>query len=114
MRMAELTWREVCGLKQPGMHRVGKGLYLQITKAGSKSYILRYRLNGRSREMGLGGFDLVGLAEARDVANDYRKLVKQGIDPIEYRNGERLRRKMAQHARYLRLPDIWRIGCQRH
>lgn len=99
MRKAEPTWREVQAMQSPGVHRVGKGLYLQITGSGARSYLLRYRLNGRSREMGLGGFDLVGLAEARETATEYRKLVKQGIDPIDHRNRERIALRMAQEAR---------------
>lgn len=99
MRKAEPSWREVTALNRPGVHRVGKGLYLQITSSGARSYLLRYRLHGRSREMGLGSFDLVGLAEAREAATEYRKLVKQGIDPIDHRNRERIALRMAQESR---------------
>lgn len=98
MRKAELSWTEVKALQKPGVHRVGQGLYLQVTGAGARSYLLRYRLNGRSREMGLGSFDLVKLADARETAMEHRKLIKQGVDPIEHRNRERLAARLAQEA----------------
>ena len=99
LRKSEPTVREVWALKRPGVHRVGTGLYLQIAESGARSYLLRYRLNRRSREMGLGSFDLVGLAEAREMATEYRKLVKQGIDPIDHRNRERVAVRIKEESR---------------
>lgn len=77
--------------KTPGYHADGGGLYLQITGTGAKSWIFRYRLHGRlsstgkplAREMGLGSFTDVSLAEAREKARMARKQVAEGIDPIE-------------------------------
>lgn len=71
----------------PGMHADGDGLYLQVTAAGARSWILRYQINKRRREMGLGPFPLFGLADARQRAQDARRLLADGIDPIEHRNG---------------------------
>lgn len=80
----------------PGMHADGDGLYLQVTPAGARSWILRYQINKRRREMGLGGFPLFGLADARQRAQDARRLLADGIDPIEHRNG----RTAAQGAKW--------------
>jgi Arm DNA-binding domain len=52
----------------------------------SKSWVFRYQVNGRTREMGLGSFNTFGLRDARDRATSCRKLLADGIDPIELRN----------------------------
>ncbi|TWB29343.1 uncharacterized protein DUF4102 [Nitrospirillum viridazoti] len=52
--MAKLSARTVASLNTPGMHPDGDGLYLRITETGTKSWIFRYQLQGRRREMGLG------------------------------------------------------------
>jgi integrase len=75
-------------VRKPGMHADGGGLYLQVT-AGGASWIYRYMLNGRSREMGLGPLALFGLQEARAKALDARRLRHGGIDPIEARRAAR-------------------------
>jgi integrase len=63
----------------------GKGLWLRVARGGSKSWIFRYMIAGRSREMGLGSVDDVDLEEARELARDARRLVREGADPIENR-----------------------------
>ena len=72
-----------------GMHCDGGGLYLQCTKGADgsvrRSWLFRYVIKGRERQMGLGSVDEVGLADARDRAAECRKLRESGIDPIEYR-----------------------------
>lgn len=78
-----LTARKVDTIKTPGLFADGGGLYLQVTAAGAKTWIFRYSLAGRRRDMGLGSTSLVGLALAREKAQEARKLVKDGIDPIE-------------------------------
>ena len=67
-----------------GMHHDGAGLYLQIKPGGAQSWIYRHRLNGRTRDMGLGSRVDVGLVKARDKASAARALVDDGIDPIEH------------------------------
>nr|WP_247897135.1 site-specific integrase [Azospirillum argentinense] len=69
------------------MHHDGHGLYLQVTETG-KSWVYRYTLHGRSREMGLGPFHTISLKEAREKAAACRKLKLEGIDPLEHRNRE--------------------------
>jgi integrase len=78
---------------KPGMHPDGGGLYLQITKNGA-SWIYRYMLRGRAREMGLGPLVLFGLQEARAKALDARRLRHEGVDPIEARKAARLRERL--------------------
>jgi len=74
----------------PGLFADGGGLYLQVTKSGAKTWIYRFMMSGRRRDMGLGAVHTVSLAEARDEALRCRQLVRQGIDPIEKRKAERL------------------------
>jgi hypothetical protein len=58
-------------------------------KCGSKSWVFRFMIAGRAREMGLGSLDVVSLGEARERARKWRRLVKDGVDPIEARNARR-------------------------
>lgn len=86
--------------KVPGMHAVGDppGLYLCVA-GGGRSWILRYSLNDRRRDLGLGSYTDLTLAEARDKAREKRKLVSQGIDPIEAKREQRDARTVAQSKR---------------
>ena len=74
------------GRKGPALLSDGQGLNLQIMPSGSKSWTLRYMLNGKSRSMGLGAYgegnNGVSLGKARELAAEARALVKRGIDPI--------------------------------
>jgi integrase len=81
--------------KRPGMHADGGGLYLQVTANGA-SWIFRFMLNGRSREMGLGPLALFSLQEARERALDARRLRHAGIDPIEARDAERAAKRISE------------------
>jgi integrase len=74
--------------KKPGRYPDGDGLYLQVGPNASKSWLLRFQLDGRERFMGLGKYPLFSLAEARDRASDHRKLLADGIDPIEARRAD--------------------------
>lgn len=88
--MNRLTVRQASTVGE-GYHADGAGLYLQVTGAGARSWIMRYTLRGRAREMGLGPLAVVSLAEARQRAQDARKLLHQGVDPIEARERDRAR-----------------------
>ncbi len=84
-----LTATKVQRFKAPGMYPDGAGLYLQVTGENSKSWLLRYSVRGKAREMGLGSLRKVSLAEARRKAADCHKLLEGHIDPIEHRNTAR-------------------------
>jgi len=83
----ELTPLEVRRLSAPGRWSVGgvDGLALQVTASGARTWTLRLRLAGKQREMGLGGFPSVTLAEAREKARAYRAKAQHGADPIAER-----------------------------
>ena len=80
-----LSARRVATRRKPGYYPDGGNLWLQISKGGAKSWIFRFTLNGRAREMGLGSLDTFSLVEARIRAGDSRKQLDAGIDPIEAR-----------------------------
>lgn len=84
----KLTDREVRAAKVPGYYGDGAGLYLQVSSGGTKSWIFRFTLRGRQREMGLGGFPDVSLARARDKRNAARELLAEGVDPLEVKRTE--------------------------
>lgn len=84
-----LTARQVATLGE-GYHADGGGLYLQVTATGARSWIFRYQLAKRRREMGLGPVSAVTLAEARQGAHECHRLVARGIDPIEERRRGRI------------------------
>lgn len=69
-----------------GYYSDGGGLYLQVSVAGSKSWIYRYTSGDRTRDMGLGSLNDFGLAEARQRAQECRQQRAIGIDPIEARD----------------------------
>jgi integrase len=83
----ELSPLEVRRLSQPGRWSVGgvDGLALQVTESGARSWVLRVTVAGKQREMGLGSFPSVPLAEAREKARAHRAKVEQGDDPISTR-----------------------------
>jgi hypothetical protein len=89
MARLRLSARSGADTTAPGLYGDGDNLYLQIGPEGGKSWSCRFMLRGRQRQTGLGPVDLVSLAEARDLARDYRRLLLQGIDPIEHRRGQR-------------------------
>lgn len=90
--MGKLTAVTVSRKKKPGRYGDGDGLWLQVGPTGGKSWLLRYELHGRARQMGLGPVDLVPLADARDRARAARRQLLDGIDPIEARRQERAQR----------------------
>jgi hypothetical protein len=81
------------GKERPVRFGDGDGLYLQIARGGSKSWLFRYTLGGKAREMGLGSFgesrDEVSLAKARILAMEARAKLRARIDPISERQTER-------------------------
>jgi integrase len=91
------------GSKAPGFHADGRGLYFSST-SGSRSWIFRYMLRGKSRDMGLGPFPDVGLADARSKAEDARALCRDGVDPLERRAAER-KAKSLEEARSVSFQD---------
>src|SRR5215831_11802486 len=79
---------------KPGYYGDGGGLYLVVGKGGAKSWVFRYRRDGRLREMGLGPVHTISLAEARERARECRRKRLDGFDPLDERHAARLEQRL--------------------
>ena len=77
-----LSATRVKALNAPGRYSDGGGLHLFISKAGRKSWVLRITMDGRRRDIGLGGYPSVSLARARENTAGYRAAIADGRDPV--------------------------------
>lgn len=87
--MTSLTALKVKNLAHPGRYTDGRGLMLVIGKDGSRKWVLRVQRDGRRRDIGLGPLADVSLADARDAADEMRKQIRNGIDPVAERKKAR-------------------------
>jgi integrase len=88
--IGKLTILSVRQARRRGLYGDGGGLFLQVSESGAKSWVFRFKKNGRLRVMGLGPTHTVSLAEARDKARECRKQRLDGMDPIDARRGRQL------------------------
>ena len=81
-----------------GLHAVGgvAGLALQVSNTGGRSWILRVRVGGKRREIGLGGYPEVSLGRARERAAEAKDAIRRGIDPVEERKAAKAALAAAQ------------------
>jgi len=110
----------------PGKYGDGGGLWLYVRHSGSRSWVFRYSWHGRERSMGLGPWPDVGLAKARELAQEARQLLRNGVDPISYRRAqtkkvltfrvcaERYLRSHAVGWSNAKTPKHWRGSLERH
>ena len=110
--MPKLTVKLIQAIKEAGRYGDGGGLYLEVGRTGSKSWILRTTVQGRRRDLGLGGISWVSLAEARDKARAFRKIAKDGGDPLAERRTKEGMPTFEEAARivYETLKPGWRKG----
>src|SRR5262245_51266281 len=90
------TAREIERITERGRYACGHGLYLQISEWDTRSWIFRYRHGGRARHVGLGSCQYVTLAEARDKAIEYRRMLARGVDPLDAKRGIKLEQQRAE------------------
>jgi integrase len=83
-----LTVKKVERLRKPGRYADGGNLYLQIINPANRSWVFRYERGGRERAMGLGPAHTLTLAEAREKARAQRKLLLDGVDPLDHRKAQ--------------------------
>jgi integrase len=97
-RTGKLSAVEVTRAKGPAVLHDGGGLYLRVSAPreirgvevpGAKSWVFRFQLDGKRRDMGLGPFPDISLAEARAKAADHRKQRHDGIDPLDAKAAQR-------------------------
>ena len=83
--MGVMTAAKVKALREPGKYRADQTLYLRVRPSGRKSWVQRLTVHGKRRDIGLGPFELVSLAEARIKAWENRRAVFEGRDPLAER-----------------------------
>lgn len=87
--MQKLNALSVKRMTAIGRYSDGGGLYLQVGPSGGKSWLFRYSLDGRTRDMGLGALLDTSLAQAREMAAEARQVTKRGLDPLAERKRQR-------------------------
>ena len=85
----QLTAQQVKRITEPGRYFDGMGLCLNVSDTGAKSWVQRLVIQGKPREVGHGGYPLVTLAEARQMAFDFKKAARSGGDPLADRDKDR-------------------------
>ncbi len=119
--MFKLTAKEVANQIKPGRYGDGGGLWFQVRKpdpvrkratGATRSWVFRYTLNARQRQLGLGPYPDVGLAEARELAADARRAVRAGKDPI----GDKKAAKAAArvHAAAMTFDEVFKLYLAAH
>ena len=76
----------VRSIATPGRFADGNALYLRVKPTGARSWVQRLVVRGRRRELGLGGYPLVSLSEARTLAQTNRRVARGGGDPLAERS----------------------------
>ena len=115
--MGKLNPKQVENLTEPGTYEDGDGLRLVVKPTGRKSWLLRFQLAGRRREMGLGSFPEVSLKKARQDASNKRSQLSDGIDPLAARDIERAAQREAQRtseAKQLKFETLAKEYCEAH
>ena len=96
-----LTAKKVERTNKPGRYRCGlvRGLLLQISEGGTKSWVLRFELNGRERWMGLGSASEFSLKQARKRALAARQQLADGVDPLATKRANKQAARLAEARR---------------
>jgi integrase len=103
-----LTDRAVAGARpRAATYRLsdGGGLLLQVKPGGGRSWLVRLTQDGRRRDVGLGLYPEIGLAEARRLATEARRLAREGLDPAGERDLRQHRAAEAQSAEIAKLRE---------
>jgi integrase len=87
--MGKLSAKQVENLTAPGTYDDGDGLRLVVKPRGSKSWVFRYQIQGKRRDMGLGSFPALSLKSARLTVAEHRRTMADGLDPMADRDTKR-------------------------
>ena len=115
--MGKLNPKQVENLTEPGTYEDGDGLRLVVKPTGRKSWLLRFQLAGRRREMGMGSYPEVSLKKARLEASTKRSQLSEGVDPLAARDIERAAQREAQRAseaKQLKFETLAKEYCEAH
>ncbi len=85
----------------------GKGLYLEVTKAGGKYWRLKYRFDGKEKRLALGVFPAVTLAQARERCEAARKTIAEGADPSDQKKQAKTARLLGNATTFEAVARLW-------
>ncbi len=90
MKLSELKCKNAKPLDKPYKLTDGKGLFLLVTKDGSKYWRYNYRFYDKQKTLSLGVYPEISLSEARELHREAHKQVKLGEDPSLERKRSKL------------------------
>ena len=88
------------------VHDVG-GLYLLVNPAGSKLWRLNYRFAGRYKTLAIGAYPAVQLAEARQVRDDAKRQLRDGLDPSAEKRGRKVSARLAADNSFQAVAEVY-------
>ena len=89
----------------PAQHAIGDGLYIKITGNNSGSWVFRYQWGNQRHRIGMGKYNTLSLAEARLLAQDFHRLILQGINPIEAKKAQQAHEETLLNITFAQLAD---------
>lgn len=107
MPLSDLEIRHAAPREKPYKLTDGAGLYILVHPNGSKYWQLRYRINGKGKELSLGVYPQVKGAEARELALVAKKKIKQGIDPVHERKQAKRRKELERERSFKAVAEAW-------
>ena len=84
-KLNKLTVSAISKAAMPCVLGDGGGLTLFLDSAEARHWVFRYTFAGKRRELGLGGYPIVSLTDAREAAEKFRRQIRDGVDPIAHR-----------------------------
>lgn len=84
-----------------------KGLFLLVKKTGRKYWRMKYRIDGKEKLLALGVYPEVSLKDARELRDDARKQVSNGIDPTAHKQHQKLVRAEAAQNSFIAIGNEW-------
>src|SRR4030088_2055104 len=93
-RTGKLTAIRISKASGPAVLHDGGGLYLRVSASGAKSWVFRFQIGGKRRDMGLGAYPDLTLADARSKAAEHRKQRNDGIDPLDAKDAQRAAQRL--------------------
>jgi hypothetical protein len=110
MKYNELTHIEIKNAKPKAQEYKlydGNNLYLHVCTSGSKLWRVQYRFDGNKRQVSIGKYPVISLAEARDRALEVQKLVLDGIDPVKQKLQKKLDRQLSNENNFESIAREW-------
>ena len=90
--MERMTETRIRKQTRPGIYRCATTLYLRVFPGASKSFVQKLTLrSGRRIEIGLGGWPLRSLEDARELAFQNRRVARDGGDPLAVKRAAAIR-----------------------